>query len=450
MFMRDRTSYEIFKALIVPILDNRLVKKLDKILAYKRHESISSCWYHNRVIYVGEYDDLETYDLELEGSSDIEHCFFADGIFTHNSHSVSYSILAYITAFLKVNYPAEFMCSLISSDNDIEKRSVWINDARETLGLAVKPPDINKSNEDFTACKREIVFGIREVKGIGANVVNSIFRERKKGEFTSLKNFYDRVDLQAVNAGRFAALVQAGAFDTIHENRAELIAWDEIIRDRRTKNLTKRKLRIENIDEMKKSVTMNDDDLLSSFATKPQLKQLAEGRKTRDEVVASLRAKNNQRLLDAIESLKELESEDYFSDLPELPNLTLSQIILAEEELLGIQLSGTLASPFINEIRMYGSATVGDLKDPEYKAYTETFCGVFENIKPVQVKNGVNRGKEMCIADFIDLTGKIRAIIITKTWAKCKGKLMTNKPFIVRGRLSDDKDALICMEINEC
>lgn len=409
-----------------------------------------------RIMSIEDCGEKRVYDIEVYGDTDEDHVYFADGLLTHNSHSVAYSALSYITAYLKTNYSAEFMASLISSDKDINKRSVWINDAKETMRLKIIPPDINLSDVDFIAKNNEIIFGLKEIKGMGSVAVNSILSERRNGKFKSLRDFYNRIDMNAVNVSKMAALIQTGALTTLHSNRAELLEWDAIIRERLFALRSKINLRETNISTFKNNIeevkSMTELQIVNKFGNKVQQRQLSEGKKSVSEISQKIIEKMNQSLQKNIKEMEELENIDLFENLPHLPDMTLSQIIQKEADLLGIQISGTIASPFSNEISMYSQCTVGDLFDEDYVAseYGETLCGVFSNIKPTIVKTGKNCGKEMAICDFIDLTGKIRCMIIAKVFEKIKGVLMENKPFVVRGKLNDDKECLVAFEVGEC
>lgn len=456
VILTGANSYALFEKLVLPLCVGEFLHQAAHVVQIKRTATTGDLPFfaEDKIADIYPVGSLMTYDLEVEGDTDEEHCFFADGLLTHNSHSVTYSVLAYITAYMKVHYTAEFMASLISSDNDINKRSVWINDATEVMHLKVSPPDVNKSKVDFIAGDNEIVFGLKEIKGMGSVAVNAIIDEREKnGPFKSLIDFYNRVDLGQVNSARFKALAQTGAFNCLHPNRAELLEWDELIRERKASAKSKIKLRQDNIKELEELITSASDQAIwDRKVTKVQLRQLEEGKKSKDDILQSILEKMHRDLEKNTKELKELEDGDFFTDLPSVPDMTLSQIIQREAELLGIQISGTLATPFVNEISMYSQTTVGDLFDSEYKTgdYAETMCGVFADIRVTQVKSGPNKGKEMVMCDFIDLTGKIKCLIFSKLYTQVKKILMENKPFIVEGKLSEEKDAIICFSITEC
>ncbi len=135
----------------------------------------------------------------------------------NKSHSTCYAYVAYRTAYLKANYPAEFMSAVLGRNlNDIKKVSVFLNEAKR-MGLDVLLPDVNESFSSFTVNKKgQIVYGLGGVKNVGSSAVDDIVKERKKnGKFKSFVDFVERVNLSSVNKRTIEALVVAGAFEKI-------------------------------------------------------------------------------------------------------------------------------------------------------------------------------------------------------------------------------------------
>jgi len=133
----------------------------------------------------------------------------------NKSHSTCYSIVAYQTAYLKANYPAEYMASVLThNENNIEKVTFFMEECRYQ-GIKVLGPDINESGVDFEVNKDgEIRFGLGAIKGAGESAVKSIIGERTSGEpFKDIFDFAKRVNLRAVNKKTFESLAMAGAFD---------------------------------------------------------------------------------------------------------------------------------------------------------------------------------------------------------------------------------------------
>lgn len=153
----------------------------------------------------------------------------------NKSHAAAYSLLAYHTAWLKVHYTAEFFCANMTVEmDDTDKLKVLWEDARK-MGMAFEPPDVNRGVFRFEpVTDRLIRYGLGAVKGTGQQAIEAIVAAREgrgegpngdeKGPFTSLFNFCLRVDRQRINKRTVEALIKAGAFDTIHLNRAELLA----------------------------------------------------------------------------------------------------------------------------------------------------------------------------------------------------------------------------------
>ncbi|MDO8557965.1 MAG: DNA polymerase III subunit alpha [bacterium] len=168
----------------------------------------------------------------------------------NKAHSACYALTGYRTGYLKANYPKEFMTALLNSEyGDVERISVLIEECRE-MHIPVLPPDINESGIKFSVVQNEsgsgqeysalpqenhinkkvdsggaIRFGLSAIKNVGDNVVRVIVEERKRnGIFTSLQNLLDRIDSKDLNKKSLEALMKAGAFDSLGEDRGTLLA----------------------------------------------------------------------------------------------------------------------------------------------------------------------------------------------------------------------------------
>jgi DNA polymerase III subunit alpha len=144
----------------------------------------------------------------------------------NKSHSAAYALVAYQTAWLKAHYPAAFMAAVMSSDMDnTDKVVVLIEECRE-MKLTVCPPDINLSEYQFTVNgKGEIVYGMGAIKGVGESAIEDLLKERQaSGVFEGLYELCKRVDLRKVNRRVLEALIRAGVFDSINDNRAAHLA----------------------------------------------------------------------------------------------------------------------------------------------------------------------------------------------------------------------------------
>src|SRR5262249_29838721 len=143
----------------------------------------------------------------------------------NKAHASAYGIVAYQTAYLKANYPVEFMAALLTSEmTNTDKVVVHVEECR-AMGIEVLPPDANVSGFRFGVTGGTIRFGLGAVKNVGEKAIESIVTAREReGPFVSLADFCRRVDLQLVNRRVIESLVKAGAFDSLGQSRAHLLA----------------------------------------------------------------------------------------------------------------------------------------------------------------------------------------------------------------------------------
>lgn len=148
---------------------------------------------------------------------------FADYAF-NKAHSAGYGLVSYWTAYLKANYPAEYMAALLTSvKDDKDKTAVYLNECRH-MGIKVLPPDVNESDVDFAPVGDDIRYGLAAVRNVGVNVVESLKVTREQqGRFTSFNDFLTKVDVQVCNKRVIESLIKAGAFDSLGHTRKGLI-----------------------------------------------------------------------------------------------------------------------------------------------------------------------------------------------------------------------------------
>ena len=138
--------------------------------------------------------------------------FFA-GYGFNKSHSVPYALLAYQTAYLKANYPAEYLSACLTAvKRDKERTAVFLAEARD-IGVNVKTPDINLSTEDFSVANGEILFGLSAIRNVGDITAEKIVFERQNGNYQTVQDFLARTDSRSLNKRGVEAMIQGGAFD---------------------------------------------------------------------------------------------------------------------------------------------------------------------------------------------------------------------------------------------
>jgi DNA polymerase-3 subunit alpha len=148
---------------------------------------------------------------------------FSDYAF-NKAHSAAYGLISYWTAYLKANYPAEYMAALLTSvKDDKDKMAIYLAECRH-MGIKVLPPCVNSSDANFTPTGTDIRFGLTAIRNVGANVVASIVATRKaKGEFADFGDFLRKVDAVVCNKRTIEGLIKGGAFDSMDHARRGLI-----------------------------------------------------------------------------------------------------------------------------------------------------------------------------------------------------------------------------------
>ena len=156
---------------------------------------------------------------------------FSDYAF-NKAHTAGYGLVSYWTAYLKANYPQEYMAALLTSvKDDKDKSAVYLNECRR-MGIKVLPPDVNESDAEFTPRDGDIRFGLTAVRNVGSSVVESIIETRRtRGRFADFIDFIDKIEVSACNKRVVESLVKAGAFDSLGHTRRGLLSVHEQVID---------------------------------------------------------------------------------------------------------------------------------------------------------------------------------------------------------------------------
>lgn len=174
--------------------------------------------------------EKQNFDTKKAGELFDLMAYFA-GYGFNKSHSTAYALIAYHTAYLKANYPHEFMAALVSFETDNPDQLTYYLQEINDMGIKTTPPNVMQSDIEFTATAEGIVFGLQGIKSIGLIALKSILEERAKKPFTDLLDFCKRVDLRTVNKRTIENLIYAGAMDIFPGNRAQKVAELEKIID---------------------------------------------------------------------------------------------------------------------------------------------------------------------------------------------------------------------------
>ncbi len=313
----------------------------------------------------------------------------------NKSHAAAYAIVAYQTAWLKANYPVEFMSAMMTNDmSNTAKLSQYINEARLT-GIEVLPPDVNESQIAFAPARDGTVirFGLAAIKGVGEIAVESILQARRAtGKFTALLDLCQRVDTRTVNRKVLEALIKCGACDTFGETRASLFA--------------------------------QIDHTLGRAAS-----------------LAHDRARGQTSLFGMLEE----NSAPVAEPNQQLPEWDQHVLLAAEKELLGFYVTGHPLTPFAPILEKYTLATTATLDKTPNRGLTR-IGGLI-----AAVQNGISKktNKPYAMVTLEDLEGSVQVLCMNENYDKYRELLTPNRAILVVGEvnLGEDKPKLFPQEI---
>ncbi|HWT93680.1 MAG TPA: DNA polymerase III subunit alpha [Solirubrobacteraceae bacterium] len=310
----------------------------------------------------------------------------------NKSHAACYALVAYRTAWLKANYPAEYMAALISSVMDTKDKVPFFVAQTESMGIAILPPDVNLSDHDFVVVDGDIRFGLDAVKGVGFAAVEAIKRAREEGgPFDSIWDFCARVDARAVNKRAIEALIKCGAFGSTGATRKGMVAVLEQAQAAGAKQQQDAEIGQGSIFDM-----FGGDDGGSDAAN-------------------AFAAPANPPI----------PSEEY--DKPEL--------LQFEKESIGVFISAHPLKDVREAMRVAVDAPLSDLpnwKDGDWV----TAGGIITACKKIRTK----KGDYMMFATLDDLEGTCEILVFGNALEQYQGALDVDQVITVRGRV-DHKDA---------
>jgi DNA polymerase-3 subunit alpha len=330
-----------------------------------------------------------TYDFEVPGAAS----FIANGIVVHNSHAACYGVVAYQTAYLKANYPTEFMAALLTSEMDKTDKIVQYVEETRAMGLRVEAPDVNVSRAHFTVAGEAIHFGLAAIKNVGAAAIESIVRAREAGgRFSTLEDFCARVDLRLVNRRVVESLIKAGAFDSLGGTRAGWLAG---------------------LDQAMESGQRQQRDREEGQVS---LFEALDGGGARPAAVPAMAAR-----------------------VPEWP---AEEMLAHEREVLGFYLSGHPLEQYREVARRIGALGAADLAARSTGARV-LLLGQVSAFSESTTKSG-NR---MAFATLELVDGSTPLTIFPEPYRSCAEALRHKGPLIVRGRADDsDKGRVVLAE----
>lgn len=325
----------------------------------------------------------------------------------NKAHAASYAMVAYQTAYMKANFPVEFMAALLTAESgNIEKIAEAIEECKR-LGIVVLPPDVNKSKVGFTleelkdltaselskslGAKFEegkgvvqgIRFGLSAIKNVGVSAIESIIEGRKESEFTSLSDLASKVDNRLVNKKSLESLIKAGALDNFGSRAAQLLILDQVLEE---------------------SHKMN-------------------------------KSKSSGQVF-----LFDMQSEVHGSlvNLPQIDELPLEQLLIFEKDLLGFYLHEPPFLPKLKLLVRHVSAKLTDISE-EHVGQKLVLGGVITEMKKVVTKKS---GKEMAFIKISDGIAQIEAVVFPKTFDVSKDFLIRDQVVLILGKIDKREEEI--------
>jgi DNA polymerase-3 subunit alpha len=339
---------------------------------------------------VSEQTANEIYDQLLD---------FASYAF-NKAHAVCYAMVAYQTAYLKCHYPKEYMAALMTSVLDsTTKISEYISECKE-LGIALLPPDVNRSNDQFAVSGEGIRFGLGAVKSIGSGFVRQLMQEREEnGAYLSLEDFCQRLYDTDLNKRTVENLIKCGAMDCFGARRSQLLIVYEAV-----------------LSAVADSKKRNLDGQLGLFD-----------------------------LLD--------QEESHLSvPLPDVPELSPREMMDMEKETTGLYLSGHPMDDYRAQVKQAGAVAVGEILDAFGEDASNQFqdgqavsvAGIITKVKTKSTKNG----SLMAYVTLEDDTGSMELLCFSRVLGQYGGCLSENTAVLVQGKISvrDEKEPQLLVD----
>jgi len=305
----------------------------------------------------------------------------------NKSHSAAYAYLAYVTAYLKANFPVEFMSALLTSETGNTAKVVkYIAECRD-MGIKVLPPDVNESLFSFAPAGGAIRFGLGAIKNVGANAVDAVIRAREeKGPFRSIYEFCERVDMAAVNRRVIESFIKAGAMDTLEGARSQKFA-------------------------------------VLDGAIEGGIKA------TRDR-------ESGQGGLFGEMFGAEDDSPASAAPLPDVKDWTDKEKLTGEKEMIGFYITGHPLDQYADKVAELNSHSTADLEGLE-KGVEVKICGILTGIARRRTKEG----KPWASMSLEDRLGAVEAMLFSTNYERLLPMLEEDKGLLIRAMVLPEDNA---------
>nr|WP_173128820.1 DNA polymerase III subunit alpha [Kibdelosporangium persicum] len=309
----------------------------------------------------------------------------------NKSHAAGYALVGYWTAYLKANYPAEYMAALLTSVSDNkDKSAVYLSECRQ-LGIKVMPPDVNESVPRFAAVGDDIRFGLGAVRNVGANVVESIVETRAtKGKYTSFADFVEKSSLVCCTKRVLESLIKAGAFDSFGHHRKALMDIHEEA--------------VDAVAGLKRRQAMGQFDLFGATESAPSASPLSHLRLDGDE-------------------------------------WPRKQLLGLEREMLGLYVSAHPLDGADHVLRRHSPKPIAALLANPPREGEVVVAGMVSSLE----RRVTKKGESWAIAVIEDLDASVEVLFFPKTYSTLATELTEDTVVLVKGRVNwrEDKMAVV-------
>ncbi len=349
-------------------------KKIPEVMEKQRHHFMQGC------LKNGIKESLAARIFDL-----IE---YFSGYGFNKSHSTAYALISYRTAYLKANYPVEFMTALLTSERDNTDKIVeYVNEA-ERMGLEVLSPDVNESECLFNVVDQKTIrFGLLAIKNVGRGAAESIVQSRRQnGKFASLQDMCRRIDLRLVNKKVLESLIKCGALDRFGMSRAQMFASLETILDAASRH-------------QKEKATGQ----LSFF----------------DQGLGNAGGGGAGN-----------------ASLPDIKEWPEPQLLAFEKEMLGFYVSGHPLARYARQLKRFASTSISKLTQHNDQDEIK-LVGLISKVKQTTTRA---KQEKMAILKVEDLDGVVEALVFPRTFQKVSRYIQPNTVVLIRGIINLKED----------
>ena len=331
-----------------------------------------------------------------------EMASFANYAF-NKSHAVAYALISYRTAYLKANYPCEYMASLITSVlGNMNKLSEYIGECSK-YRIRVLAPDINESRLLFYPNGENIIFGLLALKNVGQQFIENILKERSiGGKFTCFENFISRMSQYDMNKRMIESLIKVGAFDNFGIYRSRLLASYESV--------------IEAVQQKNRNNISGQLDLFSNLNVSPT----------------------------------DINEEIGGFKYPDIPELSAKEKLRMEKEVAGMCFSGNLLDSYSKHCQNLNTSKISEILDTDSVADKDNVC-IVGIVTSVTVKT-TKKNDKMAFFSLEDKFGKIECIVFPNQYEHSFSKLKEDSALYVEGVISlreEEQTKIIVNKVSE-